>query len=542
MTNSELRIKNAWSCLCTHLAIALLAPCMGHAQVEIPWGDVDTSDVIATTAQTLDATDAERLITPAGWAAANAVVNDPDLRDYIAVLADTDSRLAPSQIASLAALIDYLKTHGYWADTALISYQRSGVAPSNAGALPNLGGWFASATSAGKVGTTTFTGSGLMLNGSDEGVAVVLPDLQSQSILTIFHRMIPVAASSPDAAATPVFWSFGDTGDSEVVALGKSSGSLSGETLALIFKDGTIDGRIGTDDISWAAQSAITITTEIGPAGCRMWGGTTQATLDLTLGMSATTAAGPVETNYTADNIFRLGYLRNSASNTSFFEGELAISLILRREVPAPDRAALIGLIEDFDNPTGAYIWFGDSLTEANHTAGWADAGNTRRLTPPTRHMEALVGAVQVNRGASGETAAQIAARWSARWNSMPTIVWAGTNDKDDTDEEGVVDEIESIIDALDHSEYVVITPIVKTAWTSPQKANIAAIRAEIMTRFPSNYLDAWAVDNTTDGTPDAGYLRWQSVNTEDDLHPNDAWYADLVADLKAFIEAKGWL
>ena len=473
---------------------------------------------------------------------ATAVAADPDLRDFLQVLATTDSRLANGQLAYLANIVSYLKAHALWADAAIIPFQRGTVAVSNGGGLPCLGGWFSSATTGTKAGTTTLTGSGIMLNGSNEGVAVTLPDLHSQGIVTIMQRMALPYASTPDATGIqPTYWTIGDTGVSQVIALGLTSGNISGETILITYKDTVINGRLGTNDVTWSAHTPFTLTTELGPAGTRMWQGTTPATLDLTSGMSATTETSPNSTGYTTDDAFRIGYLRSSGANSNFMEGSVEIFLVFKRQLSGPDRAALVTLLDAVNNPAPAFIWWGDSLTEANHTTGWADAGNTRRLTPPTRHLSALINAVQINRGASGETAAQIAARFVDRWENTPTIVWAGTNDKDDADEVGVVDDIATIINALTTTRYIVVTPLVKSSWDSTQKANIAAIRAEIISRYPNNYLDAWAVANTTAGTPDTGYLRWQSVNTEDDLHPNDDWYADFVSDLNTFITAKGW-
>lgn len=466
---------------------------------------------------------------------------DPDVQGFVSDLADADSRLSLGQLKGLSDLVYYLKRESLWADAAMCPAWRGTVAVNNGGPLPVLGGWV-SGVSATKIGDPIFSGNGLMLDGSADGYTIDLTGLQAEDILTVIQSVAPSFASVPNIAANRTFWAFGDTGDDRVIAFQLATGALTGETQSFTLKDGTLNGRLGTNDVSWTAGQRTVFTTEIGPAGTKLWQDGVRATMDLTFNMTATTASGPSETLYTDDDLFFVGCYANNGTPDVFLDGEVHVTLVLKRNLSATQRTAIESLVAAVSNPT-PLVWWGDSLTEANHTAGWADAGNTRRLIPPTRHMEALGNFVNVNFGASGETASEIETRQSAatQWHDFVTVIWAGANDEDETDEATVVDEIEAMVANLS-GNYVVVTPLVKASWTSTQKANMAAIRTEIISTFPNNYFDAWTVANTTDGTPNAGYRRWQSVNIEDDFHPNDEWYTDFVSDLYDWLNVKGWL
>lgn len=192
-------------------------------------------------------------------------------------------------------------------------------------------------------------------------------------------------------------------------------------------------------------------------------------------------------------------------------------------------------------------VWWGDSFTQANHT-GWNNSAATVRITPPSQTMNGgfpSYSSRNWNNGVGGETSSQIASRATATtaFGDFIHVIWAGANDKDNTNFSAVADTVQTIINTCASGKYVVLMPHVDSAWTSTQKTNVGNFRTEFLARWPNNTLDTWTqVGQVTSGNINTGYRRYESAGVEDTFHPNNNWYNLLIPKLRQWMSAKGWL
>ena len=462
---------------------------------------------------------------------------DADVKTWAAAVGPY--AISPAQLGDIQTLVFYLRSQNLWSDSCLIPLMRGGYVAST-GTTPVLGGW--TSNSVVWSGTPTATSSGLatVATGSQYGT-LDLTGLQSVTTLNVFERLKPTEASSADSATARYRWGFGNTGTARVVNRGNATGSLSGETVVFTFKDNSIDGRIGASTLSFTALEDYVDVAEVGASGTKLWKNKTSIPLSLTSNMTGTTATGPAATGYTINDTFFIAATNNNGA-TSFAGGVHGLYLLIRKPISIVQRETLTDLIAAIENPPGI-VWWGHSFVTGNVT-GYTDFGATTRMTPPTTIASGEFRTVNVNQGVSGETASQIATRATASFVFRDEImmVWGTENDKDETDSGAVVDSIEDITDTSTTGRVLVFTPLLNSAWTGTQNANLTAIRAEIISRFPNNHYDTWTAPHVTAGFIDSGYLRYNSAGVQDTLHGNDSWYGDLVLDLQSNLEGRSWL
>lgn len=372
---------------------------------------------------------------------------------------------------------------------------------------------------------------------------VDITGLQSQNHLTVIMLVRDSQESEAGAGEFSYRWSWGDPAADTGLGLSDGvTGSLSGEKLILYPELNGVTYRMGSTAPDWNQGELKTEAVKFSTSGTQLLINATLQTVDLTFGgINTATDTSPSAANYTNDDTLHIASRFGGVDQNGFY-GCIVGVLVINAALTGAQHSAIDAILRPTISMSDRIVFWGDSLTETKHL-GYTNSAATVRITPPAVRYSAAYDRDCIGFGVSGETAAQIATRATASstWNDAVTVIWAGTNDEDDTDEAGVVDEIESIVNHIGHTRFVVVTPLIKASWTATQITNVTNIRTEIISRFPDNYLDAWAVANTTSGTPDSGYLRFQSAATEDDLHPNDLWYDDFISDLKTFIDGKGW-
>lgn len=443
------------------------------------------------------------------------------------------NRLQSSGSSITDRLLSYLQKEGLGNNSVVWDIRNAA-----SGSLPGRGGIASSMVFGGgfqkKIG-------GVLVDSTAE-IYADIPGLNAASALTVITASSRSHEAEADSGVNDLRLSFGSPSTTNRLSVFNSTGSFANEKVAIGHESGATVGRLGSSGATWM-QGANTIeASQFSSAGTKMWIDGSPITLDQASAITTSSDTSPAATGYTDDNRLWLAN-RYGTTSTNGMHGLIRQVVVILGNITDSQHAAISAILKSEDTPEAkSLIMWGDSLTETKHL-GYTNSSATIRITPPAVRYFAEYGIRADGQGVSGETAAQIATRATASstYNNRIAVIWAGTNDEDNADEVGVVDEIASIVTHIGHARYVVVTPLVRTSWTTTQKDNIAAIRTEIISRFPNNYLDAWTMPNTTDGTPDTGYLRYQSPGVEDNLHPNDDWYDGYIAALLAFISGKGW-
>ena len=380
---------------------------------------------------------------------------------------------------------------------------------------------------------------GMITDGVTYGGSLEIAGLQSKASLTVMIVQANGYATAADntlinnyrfgfGAGSPTFRALG---------LNTTTGLLSGESVAVqIDRTGTA-GRLGVTPANYQYSQAQKITEAVtfGASGTKIYLNGAEVAFNLSNTVNASTASGPTNTGFATDDILFL--LRQRVAGGGLF-GLTEYLLVFDTVLTAGQIAAIHAAINL--PPAPEIVIWGDSMVQASHS-GWTNSAATIRIMPPSVILSANTGQSVLGQGVAGETMSQIATRATASstFNSAFTVIWGGTNDKDDADASGVADKVQDIIDHIDHERYIVMPPFLKGSWTSTQNNNLTAIRAEYISRFGSHFLDTWTeVGQVTSGFVNTGFRRYQSASTEDDLHPNRAWYELLAPVLKSKIDS----
>jgi hypothetical protein len=464
------------------------------------------------------------------------IVSDPDFQSWIGSRGGRYS-LSETQRVGVAQLVAYLKKRQLWSDTWLCPMMSAmGVQPST---NPSLGGW--STASVTWTGSPATNGYGVVFDGSTNRGVATITGLQDVTTLNTFVRNIPTQASSPDATFRAL-WTIGDSALDKYLSRATSTGTLTGETAVLAIKNATYGaGRAGTDDVNYSVLQDYVDIVEAGASGTQIWQDDTQTTIDFLNQITANTDVSPAATGTTSD-IFNIG-ANVSAGYSGFYSGTISLVMLIRKPLSLQEKKDLRALVSSIETPA-PLTWWGDSFTLASHS-GFTDYGATTTIRPPTKFLQSLTKSANINFGASGETVAQIETRAIAtdNYKSGITVIWGGTNDKDNADESAVADNVQDIIDHLGHTNYVIMPPLLKGSWTTLQNTNLTNIRTEYLSRWPTKVFDIWTeCDHITAGEIDTGYLRYTSAGVEDDLHANDNFYAEFADAFYAWLIANGYL
>jgi hypothetical protein len=435
-----------------------------------------------------------------------------------------------------AQLAIYLKSQNLWASSVfwaceLDQNKTSGATNSSLGGISadlNLGGGYARK-------------NGGILCDSTAAFYATLTGLQTAAALTVITSSARSHEAEAESGIGDFRMAFGSASAGRQLSILNTSANITGETVAIFARNGATRA-IGTTSVAWVQGENTVESIQFSTAGTKLWIDGSPITLGLTSGMTTSSDSSPNSTGFTSNNNLYIANRAESITTTGLF-GLLKYVVVVFGNLTDAQNLAISQILKskDASNRKSLCFW-GDSLTETKHS-GFTNTGATIRITPPAVRYYAEYGSRALGFGISGQTASQIAARAtaSATYSDYITVIWAGTNDRSNSDFDAVVDSISSIVSHIGHSRYIVVTPLKDTAWTSEQKANLDNIRAEIIARFPDNYLDSWAVTGTTDGAPDTGYRRYNSAGVEDSLHPNDTWNTGFIANLNAFITGKGW-
>jgi len=376
---------------------------------------------------------------------------------------------------------------------------------------------------------------------SNSRLDVTIAGLQSFTDLTVISVQSMIHESEANNGQNDYRWSWGSATTQNRLGVASSTSSLTDEVVSFVFDNGT-SKRFGSTLSSWDQTERLVEATQFSDNGTAYWLNGASFTIDRASGGSAGADSSPLATGYTGDDVLNIAS-RFGTTSTNGFHGSYEYVIVFNTKLTTAQHLAINNIVRNLPVTTKRIVFWGDSLTETKHL-GYTNSAATIRITPPSQRMKQTYDYSCYGKGISGETAAEIATRATAQstYNDYIHVIWAGTNDKDNADESAVVDEIASIVTHIGHTRFLVVTPIIKPTWTATQITNVTNIRTEIISRYPNNYVDSWVVDNTTDGTPDTGFRRYNSAATEDGFHPNDLWYSNFIPDLNTFITGKGWL
>lgn len=234
--------------------------------------------------------------------------------------------------------VTVLKAQGLWDDSAVL-LGPSALAPIWGNEVQQLGGWGVNAVSLTSIESEV---EGLYYDGSSSIATVELPDIQSQTDLTVFTRIIPTGASGADAGTVYPRWCWGNAAtNNRVLAAANSTGQLSGETWTGFFSDGT-SRKLGSSTHVWTAEEDFTEVVYCGASGFGAWKDKGAMTLDKSFGsMTAGTACGPADTGYTTDNLFRDGNLFSDVAVSSRFFGHIVCRVAIKAALTTTQREAI---------------------------------------------------------------------------------------------------------------------------------------------------------------------------------------------------------
>lgn len=184
--------------------------------------------------------------------------------------------------------------------------------------------------------------------------------------------------------------------------------------------------------------------------------------------------------------------------------------------------------------PTSAIACWGDSLTIGSgavlYTSDYPSV--IGRDTP---------GRVVYNGGVGGEKSGQILTRMlldKVRGKRWTTVLWMGRNNVNDVGmQDTVMADIASAVANLSHSRFLVLTVLnSKTETTGTANYNaIIALNNAILAAYPNNSYDMRShLATDPDGTIPSGMM-------SDVIHLNATGYAEVAAQVSAFLSGKGW-
>lgn len=216
-------------------------------------------------------------------------------------------------------------------------------------------------------------------------------------------------------------------------------------------------------------------------------------------------------------------------------------TILTRRKFIAAAAAALALAGCAKGRGTGPIIsCWGDSLTE-----GW---GAPRGLDYPSVLGGLFRGErVVSNHGRSGETSGQITSRFNAAelLNGDTSVFWMGHNNVGQPDQ--ILNDIESCLGRLlptpSGEKRALILTLLNGNFEdhregAPGHRQILNLNEQIMTRWPANSFDIRAaVVRASSGVNDVVSADWRS----DDIHLNEHGSAFVAAQVKAYLDGKGW-
>ena len=185
----------------------------------------------------------------------------------------------------------------------------------------------------------------LDFDGVDDYLEPTITGFQSISNLSTFSVITPAAAAAADTP-TMTIWSFGQIGGSvdRTLNLTSVTGALSNEKIVIPFENGTAR-RLGSSTYSRSTNEQSLIDSFHLSTGTSLFSQGSEITLNLSAGMTTSTAAAPSNTGYTTDDKVQIGAAFVSGTGAVAFEQEKFQELIIYNTDKSALRTAIEGNI-----------------------------------------------------------------------------------------------------------------------------------------------------------------------------------------------------
>jgi hypothetical protein len=216
-------------------------------------------------------------------------------------------------------LVKYVKAQGLWDAFRLYPFMDRTNAGTGATAY-GLGGLTSNEMTL--VNGPTWGADGVSLDrDSDQYATVEIDGLQNLQNWFTFMRVSPSDASTADGGDNS-FYGFGETADNRVTGwTAVNAAAISGEHIMLVYKDTTLNHRIGSSTFTWSADEDFTMSSSLSESGTALYKNKSGNLANLLQsGITLATDTSPESTGYTSNDRMWIG---TYSAATPTFDGKM---------------------------------------------------------------------------------------------------------------------------------------------------------------------------------------------------------------------------